>query len=169
MKQLMRAAVGAVLVFGVLPEPAGAGPGVKSQGVASWYKMGTRTASGERFDPMGITAAHPNLPFGTKVRVTHAGNGQSVVVRINDRGPFGGGRVIDLSLGAARQIGLHVAGVAKVKLQVLGSSADAAIAAALPQPKPDTATPEPAGVMEPVKAREPLRRLAVERLGGPSR
>jgi rare lipoprotein A len=133
--------------------------------------MGTRTASGERFDPMGITAAHPSLPFGTKVRVTHAGNGQSVVVRINDRGPFGGGRVIDLSLGAARQIGLHMAGIAKVKLEVLGSSADAAIAAALPQPgaDADTATPEPAGVLEPVTAREPLRRLAVERLGGPTR
>ena len=171
MEKAVRAAVGAALLCWFLPETAEAGSDVKSLGMASWYKMGTRTASGERFDPMGITAAHPSLPFGTKVRVTHAGNGQSVVVRINDRGPFGGGRVIDLSLGAAKQIGLHGAGVAKVKLEVLGSSADAAIAAVLPQPKPDpdTATPEPAGVVEPVKVREPPRRLAVERLGGPSR
>lgn len=171
MKELMRAGVGVALVLCVLPEPAEAGPGLKSQGVASWYKMGTRTASGERFDPMGITAAHPSLPFGTKVRVTHAGNGQSVVVRINDRGPFGGGRVIDLSLGAAKRIGLDMAGLAKVKLEVLGSSAEAAVAAVLPQPKPDpdVATPEPAGAVEPVKASEPPRRLAMERLGGPSR
>lgn len=171
MKEVVRAAVGAALVCIVLPDAAAAGPGVKSQGVASWYKMGTRTASGERFNPMGVTAAHPSLPFGTKVRVTHASNGKSVVVRINDRGPFGGGRVIDLSLGAAKQIGLHVAGVAKVKLEVLGSSADAAMAAVLPRPKPvdEAVSPEPASLIEPVKAPEPPRRRAAERLGGSSR
>lgn len=66
---------------------------------------------------MGLTAAHRSLPFGTKVRVTHARTGRSVVVRINDRGPFVGGRIIDLAMGAARAIG--VTGVAKVSLQVL--------------------------------------------------
>lgn len=66
------------------------------------------------------TAAHPSLPFGTKVRVTNMNNGRAVVVRINDRGPFTGGRVIDLSLGAARTLGMIRSGVAPVSVQVLG-------------------------------------------------
>lgn len=86
-------------------------------GTASYYRHGKLTANGERFKPMGLTAAHRSLPFGTKVRVTHARTGRSVVVRINDRGPFVGGRIIDLAMGAARAIG--VTGVAKVSLQVL--------------------------------------------------
>ncbi len=88
-------------------------------GHASWYKMGKVTASGERFNPNGLTAAHRTLPFGTKVRVKNLRNGRSVVVRINDRGPFIKGRVIDLALGAARHIGLHRSGTARVALQVL--------------------------------------------------
>ena len=87
-------------------------------GWASYYKSGKRTANGERFDPMGLTAAHRSLPFGTKVLVTNLRNGKSVVVRINDRGPFIKGRVIDLSLGAARVVGLQRSGVAKVKFEV---------------------------------------------------
>ncbi|GEP07664.1 septal ring lytic transglycosylase RlpA family protein [Methylobacterium oxalidis] len=86
-------------------------------GVASWYGPGfhgRRTANGERFNTHALTAAHRSLPFGTQVRVTNKSNGRSVVVRINDRGPFVGGRVIDLSNASARAIG--VSGVAKVSL-----------------------------------------------------
>jgi rare lipoprotein A len=91
------------------------------RGIASWYGPGfhgRRTANGERYNQHGLTAAHKTLPFGTRVRVTNLHNGQSVVVRINDRGPFIRGRVIDLSAGAARTIG--VSGVAPVQLEVLG-------------------------------------------------
>ncbi len=88
-------------------------------GMASYYKHGSRTANGERFNPNGLTAAHRNLPFGTKVRVTNVKTGKSVVVRINDRGPFIKNRVIDLSLGAARLVGLTRSGVAKVNFIVM--------------------------------------------------
>lgn len=91
-------------------------------GVASFYGnelAGNRTANGERFDPGQLTAAHRALPFGTKVRVTNAANGQSVVVRINDRGPFHGGRIIDLSKSAASRIGLVARGSGRVALAVL--------------------------------------------------
>lgn len=85
-------------------------------GVASYYKHGRKTANGERFNPNGYTAAHRSLPFGTKVLVTNLRNGRSVIVRINDRGPFIRGRVIDLSFGAARVVGLTSSGTAKVKI-----------------------------------------------------
>jgi rare lipoprotein A len=88
--------------------------------VASYYgkeHAGRRTASGERFNPGAMTAAHRTLRFGTKVRVTNTRNGLSVVVRINDRGPFVKGRSIDLSSGAARVIGMG--GAAQVKLTVI--------------------------------------------------
>lgn len=85
-------------------------------GMASYYKSGKRTANGERFNPHGLTAAHRTLPFGTRVLVTNLKNGKSVIVRINDRGPFSHGRVIDLSLGAAKVVGLTASGVAKVKV-----------------------------------------------------
>jgi rare lipoprotein A len=74
-------------------------------GRASWYALTSKTASGERMNPAAMTAAHRSLPFGTKVRVTNKKNGKSVVVRINDRGPFIRGRVIDLSKAAAQQLG----------------------------------------------------------------
>lgn len=93
-----------------------------STGQASWYGpgfFGNRTANGEVFRPGTLTAAHRTLPFGTKVRVTNLWNGRSAVVRINDRGPFHGARVIDLAHGAASQLGLMVSGVAEVKLEVL--------------------------------------------------
>lgn len=86
---------------------------------ASWYFEGTRTANGEKFNPDGLTAAHRSLPFGTIVQVTNRSNGRSVVVRINDRGPFIAGRHIDLSRGAARQIGMLESGVASVSIVVL--------------------------------------------------
>lgn len=87
------------------------------RGVASWYGrqfQGRRTASGEPFDRHALTAAHKTLPFGTWVRVRHLGTGQEVVVRINDRGPFAKGRIIDLSKAAAAKLGTKNAGVGKV-------------------------------------------------------
>lgn len=89
------------------------------QGLASYYKSGHQTANGERFNPHGLTAAHRTLPFGTLVKVTNLKNGESVVVRINDRGPFKRKRVIDLSLGAAKIIGLVRAGIAPVRVDPL--------------------------------------------------
>ena len=74
-------------------------------GRASWYALHSKTASGERMNPSAMTAAHRTLPFGTKLRVTNQHNGRSVIVRINDRGPFIRGRVLDLSRGAAGQLG----------------------------------------------------------------
>ena len=91
-------------------------------GMASYYGnelAGNRTANGERFDPGELTAAHRTLPFGSKVRVTNMSNGDSVVVRINDRGPFSRGRVIDVSHAAAREIGMQRSGTARVKLALL--------------------------------------------------
>src|SRR5215467_12309067 len=85
-------------------------------GIASIYAYkGERTASGERANPSGYTAAHRTLPFGTRVRVTNKSNGRSVIVRINDRGPFVRGRVIDLTPAAARALGFS--GLARVTLQ----------------------------------------------------
>ena len=91
-------------------------------GMASYYGdelAGNRTASGERFNPAQLTAAHRSLPFGSMVRVTNTSNGDSVIVRINDRGPFAHGRVIDVSQAAAREIGMHRSGTARVKLALL--------------------------------------------------
>lgn len=91
-------------------------------GMASWYGPGfhgRRSASGEAFNQYAMTAAHRTLPFGTQVRVTNLNNGQQVVVRINDRGPFSHGRIIDLSAGAAGAIGLRSAGVGPVQIEVL--------------------------------------------------
>ena len=93
-------------------------------GMASYYGdelAGNRTASGERFNPAQLTAAHRSLPFGSMVRVTNTSNGDSVIVRINDRGPFSHGRVIDVSHAAAREIGMHRSGTARVKLALLNN------------------------------------------------
>jgi rare lipoprotein A len=90
-----------------------------STGYASFYKSGRLTANGEHFKPLGLTAAHKHLPFGTMLRVTNLRNGKWVIVRINDRGPFIRGRILDLSLGAARVIGLAGAGVAKISYVVV--------------------------------------------------
>lgn len=85
-------------------------PAAAQCGRASWYALTSRTASGERMNPSALTAAHRSLPFGTKVKVTNQRNGRSVVVRINDRGPFVRGRMLDLSRGAASQLGFIGAG-----------------------------------------------------------
>jgi rare lipoprotein A len=89
------------------------------RGHASWYSLpANKTANGERMNPNDLTAAHRSLPFGTRVLVENLSNGQSVVVRINDRGPFAGGRIIDLSKAAAASIGMIASGVANVRVSV---------------------------------------------------
>ena len=98
---------------------AAAGAHSFSQGIASFYTEGLQTANGERFNTNAMTAAHRTLPFGTKLRVTSLTSGRSVTVRINDRGPYIKGRVVDLSLSAAKALGMVDAGVAKVRLDVL--------------------------------------------------
>ncbi len=100
-------------------EPEREGESEIARGLASWYGekfQGRRTASGERFDMNAFTAAHPSLPFGTRVLVRNPRNGREVAVRINDRGPHTGGRIIDLSRAAAQAIGLLEAGVGTVVL-----------------------------------------------------
>jgi rare lipoprotein A len=91
-------------------------------GIASFYGakfQGRRTASGELFNNLEMTAAHRTLPFGTQLRVTNLRNGKSVVVRVNDRGPHLRGRIIDLSKAAAKRIGITRTGIARVKLEIL--------------------------------------------------
>jgi rare lipoprotein A len=90
-----------------------------SQGLASFYTEGTQTASGEKFNTLEMTAAHPTLPFGTKLRVTDVGSGRSVTVRVNDRGPYIRGRIVDVSYSAANALGMVGKGVANVKLDVV--------------------------------------------------
>jgi rare lipoprotein A len=92
-------------------------------GMASYYEHGSLTASGEKFDARELTAAHPTLPFGTRLRVTNLATGRSVMVRVNDRGPFVRGRVVDVSYTAARTLGMVGRGIAKVKLDVVHEDA----------------------------------------------
>lgn len=89
-------------------------------GKGSWYALHSRTASGEMMNPSLMTAAHKSLPFGTKVRVTNRNNGRSVVVRINDRGPFVHGRIVDVSKEAASQLGMVRSGIAPVCIARIG-------------------------------------------------
>jgi rare lipoprotein A len=89
-----------------------------SVGIASFYKYEAKTASGEQFNPRELTAAHRTLPFGTRLRVTNVATGQSVTVRVNDRGPFIAGRVVDVSHSAAKELGMIDRGITKVKLEV---------------------------------------------------
>jgi rare lipoprotein A len=91
-----------------------------SSGIASYYWQGQMTASGARFNPGAMTAAHRTLPFGTRVLVTNQSNGRTVTVTINDRGPFVKGRIIDLSKAAAGAIGMTGQGLARVSVSVLG-------------------------------------------------
>ena len=106
----------AILALGAVTPAAASAP---SCGRASWYALTSMTASGERMDPAKLTAAHPRLRFGTRVEVTNPGNGKTVVVRINDRGPFVKGRIIDVSKAAAGHLGMINAGVAKVCFRVV--------------------------------------------------
>lgn len=90
-----------------------------SQGIASFYTEGTKTASGEKFNTHDLTAAHPTLPFGTRLRVTDVASGRAVTVRVNDRGPYVQGRVVDVSYSAADALGMVGKGLASVKLEVV--------------------------------------------------
>lgn len=106
--------------------------GLPAEGYASWYGpgfAGRRTANGEVFDPSQLTAAHKTLPFDTRLRVTNLSNGQSVIVRINDRGPFRPGRIIDLSRAAAERLRMVGSGVARVRIELLTVSGTPAWAA----------------------------------------
>jgi rare lipoprotein A len=124
-RSLVAGAVCALLTLNFLTGCAeNGGPysaGETLHGTASWYsdRDGLHTASGERFDDRQLTAAHRHLPFGTIVRVTNEQNGRSVDVRINDRGPWTGGRVIDLSSAAADVLDMKRAGVVPVDIEVL--------------------------------------------------
>ncbi|HEX4041397.1 MAG TPA: septal ring lytic transglycosylase RlpA family protein [Xanthobacteraceae bacterium] len=115
---LKKTFIASILAIAVIGIPAAASA---QSGVASVYAYsGGRTASGERVSPGALTAAHRSLPFGTMVRVTNERNGRSVVVRINDRGPFVRGRVIDVTPAGARALGFS--GLAQVSLDVIGRS-----------------------------------------------
>lgn len=129
MKTLKIAALAAIVVSAAsLPasaEMAGsAGLGGESYGIASWYGpgfKGNRTASGEKFDPKALTAAHPTLPFGTLVEVSRQDKKKkSVIVMVTDRGPFVAGRSIDLSRAAARRLHMSYLGAVPVRIQVVG-------------------------------------------------
>ncbi|MDJ0893545.1 MAG: septal ring lytic transglycosylase RlpA family protein [Alphaproteobacteria bacterium] len=117
-------------------------PGYSAVGVASWYGRrfhGRRTANGERYDMYAMTAAHQTLPFGALVRVTNLENGRSVVLRINDRGPFKDGRIIDVSRSGAAQLNFVRAGLARVRVDVIldgQPTASRLPQAGLPKPKP---------------------------------
>jgi rare lipoprotein A len=108
--------------------------GYDETGIASWYGQdfhGKSTANGERYDMNDLTAAHKTLPLPSIVRVTNLDNGRSLVVRVNDRGPFVRGRVIDLSRRSAQLLGIHAPGTAKVRVQILGDESRQAKIAAL--------------------------------------
>lgn len=127
---------------------AGAPVTYLATGLASWYGdelAGNRTASGERFDPAGITAAHRTLPLGSLAEVTDLTTGRSVLVRINDRGPFHGNRVIDLSRGAARLLGTDRRPVAPVRVRAVGEGRAGNVLATGAVPRIMTSPPPPPG------------------------
>ena len=113
--------LGGLMASWLAAQPAIAGSSVRPRiGQASWYGPGfanRKTASGQRFDPNGLTCAHKTMPLGTQVRVTNLRNGRSVMVTVNDRGPYRGRRELDLSFGAARHIGLLERGVERVLIE----------------------------------------------------
>lgn len=115
-----KTAVTAIAATLVLFAPIHAHSASAGCGGASWYALHSKTASGERMNPSKLTAAHRSMAFGTKLKVTNKHNGKSVIVRINDRGPFIRGRVLDLSKAAAQNIGMIRAGAAKVCYEVIG-------------------------------------------------
>jgi rare lipoprotein A len=117
--------------YNVLPESAG----YTEQGIASWYGRefnGKRTSSGERYDMYSFTAAHKTLPLPTTARITNLSTGKSIVVRVNDRGPFKKGRLIDLSYAAARELGFLSAGTAMVEVAALPDSGSGPVLAGTP-------------------------------------
>jgi rare lipoprotein A len=161
----LAAAAGCSLVREPAPPPVVGGVQV---GIASWYGPGfhgNRTASGEVFDQHELTAAHPSLPLGTRAMVTNLQNGRAVEVRINDRGPFVGGRAIDLSYAAARTIGMIGPGTARVRVEVLGRAAPTPVRLVAPPPADVPLASylvEVAALSDPVKA-EHLRQVLAHR------
>lgn len=127
--------------------PAPAAPariGWTETGIASWYGNpynGRRTSSGEIFDMERLTAAHRTLPFDTWLEVTNLSNGKRVEVRVTDRGPFINGRIIDLSLGAAREIDMIREGVVRVRIKVIAPPKDRAVTSAITPPGPSSLDP----------------------------
>lgn len=125
-----------------------AADGYRERGVASWYGTkfhGRLTSSGEPYDMYAMTAAHKTLPLPTYVRVTHRGNGRSVIVRVNDRGPFIGDRIIDLSYAAAVRLGMHNDGTAEVEVEALDSAPSQAAPSVVASPEaPPEQPPRPA-------------------------
>ena len=121
MNQTLYYLFGSILLVGVALGLAFYGP-YYEVGIASWYGPGFHgnlTANGETYDMDGVSAAHKTLPFGTIVRVVEFDTGRSIVVRINDRGPFVDGRIIDLSKGAAEELGTVNKGITKVGLRII--------------------------------------------------
>jgi rare lipoprotein A len=136
--------------------------GGHQSGVASWYGPGfhgRRTANGEVYDQYELTAAHQTLPLGTRALVTSITNGRSVEVRINDRGPFVDGRIVDLSYAAARVIGMIGPGTMPVRLEVL----DAPVQVASRRAAVASSRPAPAREPEPVRDEEPVREAVAVR------
>jgi rare lipoprotein A len=120
--KILTAALVAILISLPMSASARVKKGHTQKGIASYYHdalHGRKTASGEVYNKRILSAAHKSLPLGTKVRVTKVSNGKSIVVRVNDRGPFVKGRIIDLSRRAARKLGIISSGVAKVQVEVL--------------------------------------------------
>ncbi|RKF07264.1 septal ring lytic transglycosylase RlpA family protein [Oceaniradius stylonematis] len=109
----------AAMILSALAAPAPA-QAAQQCGKASWYALTSRTASGEMMDPAKMTAAHPSLPFGTRIEVTNRANGRSVTVRVNDRGPFVHGRIVDVSKEAARRLGMVRSGIVPVCISRTG-------------------------------------------------
>jgi rare lipoprotein A len=148
----------------------------EQEGLASWYGgkfQGRQTASGEIFDTNEFTAAHKSLPFGTIVKVTSLENGKSTVVRVNDRGPFVPGRIIDLSRAAAAAIGLAGKGVARVRIEVLAADSPEAVelladprAAAAARRTSATYSIQVAAFRKREYAERSLKRLTEEGFGG---
>jgi rare lipoprotein A len=135
----------------------------KARGIATWYGRryhGKPTSSGEPYDMYAMTAAHTTLPIPSYARVTNLKNGKSVVVRVNDRGPFVDGRLIDLSYTAAHRIGVLAGGNALVEVEtILPDGAGSMIAAAPPQPAPRAATPESVPLASALEAEPPVTQL----------
>lgn len=121
-KTLLFAPLGLSLLTGIPDAEARVHPGHSQRGIASYYHdslHGRKTASGQIYDKNAPSAAHKTLPLGTKVRVTDTKTGRSIVVKVNDRGPFVKGRIIDLSRNAARELGMIKKGLAQVEVEVL--------------------------------------------------
>lgn len=132
-------------LFSAIALFAAAPPALAEIGHASFYGRelaGRKTASGEVFRPENLTAAHRSLPFGTRLKVDNLQNGRSVVLRINDRGPFVRGRMLDVSLGAARALGFVAAGTTRVRIERIDTGAPRVPALAAAEPALDPALPE---------------------------